>query len=1117
MDILPGLTILGNALNNTRIEDKKKEYRSYHKKTNKINENIYNSNNINNNEKKIQGMAKKRFEDATNPNSGIFSKNISKTLSGRKKIQINENFGLVGNFDSDSDFSDDNNSHSESCSDKNLTCNGDPDFFINQCNNINNNKKYENKIIDKQHNDSYIEQFGDLKFDQKGRPNYSNPFNGITNTSTTSRTETERRLLSGGFTNFNENKNMTYGIVPENKLFHNNMIPNFKGASYGGNPLREKNTRNLNQRKLELFIGSANDPQFRPKTESKPLFSPLTGVTNIYGTPNLNDFYETRYIPGKERRNELPFKQQRISPGLGLGSNEIGQQGYNTSAVRILPKDTNELRTLNNPKISYGGIVVPGMKGQRGPVSGAVAKRQPDKFVEWGTTRMLPSLGYILAPKVTGDYDPKTLGTENRGLLRRTQYGAAKFAVAQATPEALIEKVKETTRQGFKQAEPRNVILVEGLQARGNTNSYFAKLKNRAVQNQYDRAGVAVTGDAHKGQITNYNDVASITKRTVQNEYDRAGVAVTGDVYKGQATNYNDVANMTKRTVQNQYDRAGVAVTGDAHKGQATDYNDVANMTKRTVQNQYDRAGVAVTGDMHKGQAVDYNDVVNMTKRTVQNQYDRAGLAVRGDAYKGQAIDYNDIADITKRTVQNKYDRSGVAVTGDMHKGQAVDYNDIADITKRTVQNKYDRAGVAVTGDIYKGQAVDYNDVADITRRTVQNQYDRAGAAVTGDAYKGQATDYNDVANMTKRTVQNQYDRAGVAISGDIYKGQAIDYNDVANMTKRTVQNQYDRAGVGITGDAHKGQATDYNDVTNITRRTVQNQYDRAGVGITGDAYKGQAVDYNDVASITKRTVQNQYDRAGVGITGDAYKGQAIDYNDVASMTKRTINNKYDRAGLGITGDAYKNRAVDYNDIPDITKREIHSKLNRSGGGAQGQDQQKSYVINYIDSTPEITKREMHSKLNRSGGGAQGQDQKKSYVINYIDYTPEITKREIHSELNRSGGGAIEQQSGKMMSRGDVLNMVINTAREKIAKGRAPTLSNTDMGPTMDFTLVRVCDKIQINRALIPRTLETNDQLPYQMTHMPVNRTIDQNRMGSYIKNNLEGNPYINNMLYKSI
>ena len=268
---------------------------------------------------------------------------------------------------------------------------------------------------------------------------------------------------------------------------------------------------------------------------------------------------------------------------------------------------------------------------------------------------------------------------------------------------------------------------------------------------------------------------------------------------------------------------------------------------------------------------------------------------------------------------------------------------------------------------------------------------------------------------------------------------------------------------------------------------------------------------------MTKRTVQNKYDRAGVGITGDAYKGQAIDYNDVASITKRTVQNKYDRAGLGVTGNAYKNRAVDYNDLPEITKREIHSKLNRSGGGAQGQDQQKSYVINYIDSTPEITKREMHSKLNRSGGGAQGQDQQKSYVINYIDYTPEITKREIHSELNRSGGGAIEQQSGKMMARGDALNMVINTAREKIAKGRAPTLSNIDMGPTMDFTLVRVCDKIQINRALIPRTLETNDQLPYQMTHMPINRTIDQNRMGSYIKNNLEGNPYINNILHKSI
>ena len=64
---------------------------------------------------------------------------------------------------------------------------------------------------------------------------------------------------------------------------------------------------------MELFTGSLDNLDYRPKTERKPLFNPIIGATNIFGDPDRTDFYETRYIPGKERRNELPFKQIKVN------------------------------------------------------------------------------------------------------------------------------------------------------------------------------------------------------------------------------------------------------------------------------------------------------------------------------------------------------------------------------------------------------------------------------------------------------------------------------------------------------------------------------------------------------------------------------------------------------------------------------------------------------------------------------------------------------------------------------------------------------------------------------------------------------------------------------------
>jgi len=193
----------------------------------------------------------------------------------------------------------------------------------------------------------------------------------------------------------------------------------------------------------------------------------------------------------------------------------------------------------------------------------------------------------------------------------------------------------------------------------------------------------------------------------------------------------------------------------------------------------------------------------------------------------------------------------------------------------------------------------------------------------------------------------------------------------------------------------------------------------------------------------------------------------------------------------------------------------MHSKLGRTGGGA-AYETEKGYTINYDLLTPDVTKREMHSKLGRTGGGAAFETEK-GYTINYDLLTPDVTKREMHSKLGRAGGGAGDNNTFKPRTRADYENAIMNVGKEQIEIiNRPPTYSNYSKGPSSDFTMVRVCDKIQINRAGLPSTIAINEKLPFVMSSNNL-RSNDNNRLDSHVKLSLEGNPYINNLVHKAV
>ena len=967
MNLVESVNILGDIITGTKSTNNRKRSNDCD------NSNIYNSSNVKKGYKIMNERALERNNKSRDPlKTGIVNRNIRRPGSNKKSILKKEHFGNV-NYQSDSEFSD---SNSELSANSVISISNDPNLLVNQSQKLLDNRFHERQFQNKNYNDSFLNQYEPMKYDMKHSPSSSNAVQR--SDSGVSRLQTERELaMKGGYSNFGDSKDLTYGIVSEDNFIHNNMIPQFKSATYGSDVMFNKNRNSISQRKMETFTGLL--PGKIPKTEQKPLFSPLLGITNIYGTPSITNLIEDRYAPGRERKNELPFKQERITPGLNLGYNEVNKNGDN---FRALPKTIDELRTLDNQQKTYTTPVVDGMKGSRGPVIGDVKKYKPERTKYWGNDRLLPSLGYIRAPAIYGEYNKKNLATVNRGMTDKTQIGPAKSEVQQEMPDNQREKYKVNFKQNFKSDGPRNVMLVEGLQAREDSGKYIADPTQRGKNQEY------------------------------------IGPIGTSQVTKGKA--FDMITN-------------------------------IFDLTKRNLTENTDRSGKAIgTSEQFKSIAVDYNDIMDPTLRNIHSQYDRNGKAIgTSEQFKSIAVDYNDIMDPTLRNIHSQYDRNGKAVgTSEQFKSIAVDYNDIMDPTLRNIHSQYDRNGKAVgTSEQVKNRAIDYNDIMDPTLRNIHSQYDRNGKAVgTSEQFKNRAVDYKDVMDPTMRDIHSQYDRNGKAIG-------------------------------------------------------------------TSEQFKNRAIDYKDVMDPTMRDIHSKTDRNGKAIgTSEQSKLMAVDYKDVMDPTMRDIHSKTDRAGF-LRGDRTGTYSINYTDYtPDITLREINSKTDRSG--VITGKLEKSYNINYINYTPDQTMREIHSKTDRAG--VVTGDRNSNYTINYINYTPDPTMRDIHSKVDRSAAGA----SGVYLAtrtRDDANNSIINIQREVISKGRAPTNSKYNKGPTMDFTTVTLCEPIQIKRDLMSSTIAINEKLPFILTQTPTGRVVSNTRTNEFTQKVLNENPYINNIIHKSV
>ena len=139
--------------------------------------------------------------------------------------------------------------------------------------------------------------------------------------------------------------------INKNELKHNNEV-----HYYGTNAPGNNDTTLYSDTILDNKIG-AGSTSINKKCQG-PLFKPQENINWIHGTPNNNDFIKERMAGNisNKKNNTKPWESKNIGPGLTGDYDSNGTHGFNSgmmSRERWAPKTVDELRTINNPKVTY--------------------------------------------------------------------------------------------------------------------------------------------------------------------------------------------------------------------------------------------------------------------------------------------------------------------------------------------------------------------------------------------------------------------------------------------------------------------------------------------------------------------------------------------------------------------------------------------------------------------------------------------------------------------------------------------------------------------------------------------------------------------------------------------
>ena len=211
-------------------------------------------------------------------------------------------------------------------------------------------------------------------------------------------------------------KNMAGEDMRIGEITHNNMVPYF-GSSV------TQSTTGTNEGILDKYTGTGS--QRIEKQGQAPLFKPEKNMNWTHGMPSTTQFMESRMrsVVSQKMNNTKPFESIRVGPGLNQKNGINGTGGFNSGMeARDVwrPKTVDELRTANNPKVSYGGQMLGAYKPNKSGTIGRVEKNRPDTYYVNDESRWFTTTGVEKAQKARGAI---ALKPEHRAYQTREYFG----------------------------------------------------------------------------------------------------------------------------------------------------------------------------------------------------------------------------------------------------------------------------------------------------------------------------------------------------------------------------------------------------------------------------------------------------------------------------------------------------------------------------------------------------------------------------------------------------------------------------------------------------------------------------------------------------------------------
>jgi hypothetical protein len=547
-----------------------------------------------------------------------------------------------------------------------------------------------------------------------------------------------------------------------------------KNAPFFGSHIRQ-NQLNSNSNIVDNHTGTEHFN--RTKSTPTPMFEPTKDI-NYRDNTVKNDEISNRHVPSRFKKNELPFEQVKVGPGMDDELTTPSGGFHQDTRDFVMPKTIDDLRPASNPQISYKGRVIPG-KSANGKAAAMphIAKNRPDTYYINNSDRYFTSTAGVNKQTARSCHIVKDTNRKDSA----NYTGSAGPAQIIKNPKRAL--YKKSTKLQAPETGPRNLFKNGAKTGEHTKNTYHLTSNERDITQKRTHTSNITT--AVKSLFAPILDVLKTTKKeNVQGNLRQAGNFGNSGVAKNVVWDPNDIAKKTIKETNIHDNRTGNVNTNG--KGVAWDEDDIAKTTIRETTTDNDHTGNMNTNG--KGVAWDEDDIAKTTIRETTTDNDHTGHL--NTTEKGVAWDSNDIAKRTIKETNIHDNRTGNMIIHD--KGTVIDYKTMKFRTtiRETTGEEDQNLNMKV---ISKSVVKDPNDRARTTIKET-NIHDNRTGNVKG-PIKLAVYDPNDVAKKTIKETRIDNKHTG-NVSGITHGNGYMTNEHEAPNTNRQFTSDFEYEGI---------------------------------------------------------------------------------------------------------------------------------------------------------------------------------------------------------------------------------------------------------------------------------------------------------------------------------